>query len=195
MSGTQAALSPEQADALFDVLTHYETYREIEDFKSPSAISEYGPPFQDNKKSSSPILQSLVAKFALQLPGLRDVSPDFWKVRVENIIKEFSSAELSESYDKGVLGIRKTLATAFSALIEYPARGILGGFPKQDSALKSRSYDKSNADDVLAAWNDFLQQLVYGDLFDALYAKAGETDDLSQHGELTQAAHEFIVVK
>lgn len=192
---TPEVLTAEQARALFDVLSHHETYREIEDFKAPVAIDNYGPPFQDDKKSSSPILQSLVSKFILQLPGLGDVSDEFWKVRAANIIQELAGAELSESYDKGVLGIRKTLATAASALIEYPARGILGGFSKDESAFEERNYDRSNPDDVLKAWNDFLQQLVYGDLFDTLYQKAAETDDLSQHGELTQAAHEFVVVK
>lgn len=183
-----------QAWALFDLLTHQATYDEICEFKSPKAIKEYGPPFQDGQKTTAPILQTLLSKFVLTLPGLRDVTPDFWKIRVENIIEELSRAELSESYDKGVLGIRKTLATAISALIEYPGRACLGGFPKDDSALKSRGYDCKKPDDVLQAWHDFLQQLVYGDLFDKLFAKAAETDDLSKHDELVQAAHEFVIV-
>lgn len=125
------ALTPSQSHALFDILTHRETYTEIEDFKQPGAISQYGPPFQDDiAKSQSPILQTLLSKFALKLPGLRDVSPEFWKVRVESLIKELAQVELSESYDKGVLGIRKTLATAIAALIEYPARGCLEGIEK-----------------------------------------------------------------
>ena len=188
-------LTDDQVKALFDILSHHETYSEIEDFKSPKAIQEYGPPFQDDKKTTSPILQSLVSKFVLRLPGMRDVKPEFWKVHVEDIIRELSAAELSESYDKGVLGIRKTLSTAISALIEYPARGMLGGFPREESALKDREYDKSKPQDVLDAWHDFLQQLVYGDLFDKLFKRAAETDDLTKHGTLTQAAHEFVVVK
>lgn len=189
------SLSQEQVTTLFDILSHNETYSEIEDFKSPNTIHEYGPPFQDDKKSSTPILQSLLSKFILRLPGLRDVSPDFWKVRVESLIGELSAAELSESYDKGMLGMRKTLATAISALIEYPARGVLGGFPKDEAAFKQRDYDLTNGDDVLRGWQDFLQQLVYGDKWDALFSKAAETDDLTKHDSLTQAAHEFVVVK
>ena len=194
MADTQP-LGADQVRTLFDILSHEETYRQIEDFKSPEAIHGYGPPFQDDKKSTTPILQQLVQKFVLTLPGLRDVAPDFWKVRLQKIIEQLSGAELSESYDKGVLGIRKTLATAISALIEYPVRASLGGFPKQESALKERSYDKKNPEDVIQGWQDFLQQLVYGDLFDTLFAKAAETDDLSKHGDLTQAAHEFVVLK
>ena len=195
MAETSAGLTPEQADALFDILTHRETYAEIEGFKVPGAIHKYGPPFQDDRsQSTSPILQTLLAKFALKLPGLIDVSPRFWKVQVEDLIQELAEAELSESYDKGVLGIRKTLATAVSALIEYPVRGCLGGFPKRND-FKRRQYDTSNPDDVLQSWQDCLQELIYGDLIDEIFQKTAETDDLSQHDSLVQAMHEFIVVK
>ncbi|KAF2767906.1 hypothetical protein EJ03DRAFT_390177 [Teratosphaeria nubilosa] len=194
MAADGATLTPEQSHALFDILTHRETYGEIEDFKYPDAINNYGPPFQDHvKKSQSPILQTLVSKFALKLPGLRDVSPEFWKVRVEDLVKELADAELSESYDKGVLGIRKTLATAISALIEYPARGCLEGV-HTDLPDKSKQYNVDNPDDVLQSWRDALQLMVYGDLIDELFAKAAETDDLSKHSSLVQAMHEFVVV-
>ncbi|KAI7104367.1 hypothetical protein KC352_g37310, partial [Hortaea werneckii] len=157
-----ASLTPEQSHALFDILTHHETYKEIEDFKYPGAINHYGPPFQDDlSKSDSPILQTLLSKFALKLPGLREVSPEFWKERVADLIEELSKAELSESYDKGILGIRKTLATAISALIEYPARASLEGVEK-NLPEKDREYDPTNPDDVLRSWNDALQGMVYG---------------------------------
>jgi hypothetical protein len=189
-----ADLTPAQSSALFDVLTHFETYREIEDFKQPGAIHKYGPPFQDDKnKSSSPVLQTLISKFILPLPGLRDVSADFWKVRITDIIDELSQAELSESFDKGVLGIRKTLATAISALIEYPAKASLGGL--KEKKTEKRKYDVKNPEDVLQAWQDCLQALVYGDLIDELFSKAAETDDLSKHDTLVQGMHEFVVVK
>lgn len=189
-----SGLSAEQTAALVDVLSHNALYEEVCEFKSPKAIQEYGPPFQDKKGSTAPILQTLLSKFILTLPGLRDVAPDFWKVRVKTLLEALASAELSESYDKGILGVRKTLATAASALLEYPARGCLGGFPKVESAFKERNYDSSNPDDVLDAWHDFLQQLVYGDLFDKLFLKAAETDDLTKHDSIVQGAHEFVVV-
>ena len=188
-------LTPEQSTALFDILTHKETYNEVEGFKIPGAIHKYGPPFQDDTSTStSPILQCLLSKFILKLPGLRDVSPRFWKVQVEDLIEELSQAELSESYDKGILGIRKTLATAISALIEYPARGCIVGIPKKDD-FQRKQYDTRNPDDVLRSWPDCLQALVYGDLIDELFTKAAETDDLSKHDSLIQAMHEFILVK
>lgn len=189
------SLTPVQAHALFDILTHYETYKEIEDFKQPGAIQHYGPPFQDDiSKSDSPILQTLLSKFALKLPGLRDVSPEFWKTRIADLIQELSQAELSESYDKGILGIRKTLATAISALIEYPARGCLEGVEK-DLPPKDKEYDVSNPEDVSRSWHDALQVMVYGDFIEELFQRAAETDDLTKHASLVQAMHEFVVVK
>ncbi|KAF2210971.1 hypothetical protein CERZMDRAFT_60432 [Cercospora zeae-maydis SCOH1-5] len=196
MAGPQTGgtLSPEQSQALFDILTHQQVYHEIEHFKYPGAIHAYGPPFQDSVTSpQSPILQTLVSKFLLKLPGLRDVSPEFWKGRVDALIEELADAELSESYDKGILGIRKTLATAISALIEYPARGVLGGFPKEE-VKRSARYDTSNPDDVLQAWKDCVQKAVYGDLVDELFDRAAETDDLTKHDSLVQGMHEFMVV-
>ena len=195
MAETSSGLTADQTNALFDILSHNETYTEIEDFKIPGAIHKYGPPFQDDiAKSTSPLLQTLLSKFVLKLPGLRDVSSRFWKVQVEDLIHELSEAELSESYDKGILGIRKTLATAISALVEYPARGCLGGYPKQENFQRGR-YDVSNPDDVLRSWHDCLQEAIYGNLIDEIFEKTAESDDLSKHDSMVQAMHEFVVVK
>ncbi|QIW96312.1 hypothetical protein AMS68_001830 [Peltaster fructicola] len=190
------SLTPQQYHALFDILTHQETYNEIANFKYPDTINHYGPPFQDSTKSStSPILQTLLSKFILKLPGLRDVPADFWKVQVAELIEDLSKAELSESYDKGVLGIRKTLATAGSALIEYPARGSLGGYAEVKSKVpEDKRYDTQNPQDVLQAWKDALQAAVYGNFVTEVFEKAAETDDLERHTSLTRAVHEFIVV-
>nr|POF15164.1 uncharacterized protein CFP56_42052 [Quercus suber] len=189
-----STLTSAQSYALYDILTHSETYAEIEAFKSPETIKTYGVPFQDNlKSSSSPVLQTLLSKFALELPGLKDVTPTFWTTQVEDLIQDLAAAELSESYDKGLLGIRKTLATAISALLEYPARAVLDGVEKVELKEKPE-YDVKDPDDVLAAWQDCLQEMVYGNLFDRLFEKAAETDDLGQHETLVQAMHEFVVV-
>ena len=195
MTDASFGLTATQSAALLDILTHHEVYAEIEEFKSPGAIKRYGPPFQDDKsKSATPVLQALVSKFVLKLPGLRDIKTEFWTTQIANLIQDLSQAELSESYDKGILGVRKTLATAISALVEYPARGSLGGFPKRDFE-RSAQYDVSNADDVMKAWQDSLQAMIYGDLIDELIKRAGETDDLLQHDTLVQGMHEFIIVK
>ncbi|KAL1620718.1 hypothetical protein SLS54_006074 [Diplodia seriata] len=188
-------LSPAQAHALFDILTHHEVYGEIENFKWPDAIHRYGHPFRkdDAQPCTSPVLQSLLNKFALTLPGLSSVADVFWQERIQTIVEKLGAADLSESYDKGSVGLRKTLATAISALIEYPAKGAFGGFPMKD-LQPARQYDTSKPEDVMEAWDAFLQQLVYGGMIDELFTKCAETDRLEPHSSLVQAAHEFILV-
>ncbi|KAL9094608.1 MAG: hypothetical protein Q9165_003167 [Trypethelium subeluteriae] len=189
-------LSPTQAQALFDILTHYETYREIQAFERPDAISSYGPPFQtdDATISTSPLLQGLLSRFVLTLPGLKNVSPGFWDYRCLELLKEFAVVELSQSYDRGILSLRKTLATACSAIIEFLGRGVFGGLPKQAKKQKGNDYDSLNPQDSIEAWNDFLQRIVYDDMIDELFDKAKETDRLEDHSLLVQAAHEYLVI-
>ena len=188
-------LSSVQFYALFDVLTHHEVYEEIKDLKYQPTITHFGPPLQTNssEEPSSPLIQILLKRFALVLPGLRDVSPDFWHRRMETLFNALAQADLSESYDKGSIGIRRTLATATAAVIEYCARGSLGKYPNKES-IKGRSYDTSDPHDVSIAWEHFLQQIVYGDLIDRMFAKAATTDQLDHHEPLVQATHEYIFV-
>lgn len=192
-----SSLTSNQYRALFDILTHHETYSEIAGFKNPGTIYSYGPPFEDTvEASTSPLLQTLFAKFILTLPGLRDISTDFWKIQVAELVEDLSQAELSESYDKGVLGIRKTLATASSALIEYPARGSLGTFARaEEQTPRDKDYDITKPEDVLQAWQDALQAAVYDDYVDEIFSRVVQTDDLQQHSSLTRAVHEFLLVK
>ncbi|EWC44577.1 hypothetical protein DRE_06658 [Drechslerella stenobrocha 248] len=192
-----SVLTAGQAHALLDILTHCETYSaEIELFKTPGVISHYGPPFQpESTISKTPLLQKLFSTFVVPIPGLRDVEPEFWTKRVQPLVDDLAKANLSESYDKGGMGIRKTLATAISALIEYPARGVLGGLPGRDLEYDpSHTYDVRNQQDLADAFRQFLQQVVYGDLLDELFDKAAESDDLQAHSQMVIAAHQHIVV-
>ncbi|CAD6591726.1 MAG: hypothetical protein ASARMPREDX12_005393 [Alectoria sarmentosa] len=184
-------LSPRQAHALFDILTHHETYAEIQALKDPKTVSDFEVPGETKKpdSSASPLLQILLHKFVYVLPGLRDVAPDFW-TNVKNLVVALAQGNLSESYDKGSIGIRKTLSTATASIVESVSRGCLGGYPRH-SEQKERKYDASDPDDVIAAWDEFLQQIIYGDMLDRLFAKAAETDRLSDHEPLVQAAHEY----
>lgn len=188
-------LSPTQSAALFDILTHYDTYAEIREFRRPGSLEQYGPPFVTEQKqpSTSPALQILVSKFLLTLPGLRNLSQDFWKVQCQDIIENLEKANLSESYDKGVIGSRKTLATAISALIEYPVRGTYGGFPEIKN--HSQDYDITDAADLSRGFRDFLNDAIYGDVLDKMVAKTAETDNLEDHDSQTKAVHEFVLVK
>lgn len=189
------SLSATQSAALLDVLTHYETYSEIRDFRKPGILEHYGPPFtkERNKPSQSPALQALVAKFMLDLPGLKNVPEDFWKVQVRVLIEDLEKANLSESYDKGAVGSRKTLATAISALIEYPVRGTFGGFAEVEDP--NEDYDLSSAEDLSRGFRNFVDQCIYGNVIEDLVKKAAETDKLEEHSKLVKAVHEFVLVK
>jgi hypothetical protein len=193
-----STLAPQQLHALFDALTHYQTYNEIQRFKQPTAIQNYGPPFDgsDSNGSSSPLLQTLLYRFILDLPGLKDLTPDFWEKRCQQLVEKLAEAELSESYDKGTIGSRRTLATAFSTLLEYPARGILGGLPEPHSSPDDpQEYDVQEPEEVLAAWDDFAQQIVHGDMIEHLFSTIAETDNLEEQSTLVQGAHEYLVIK
>lgn len=192
---SSGALSSSQSYALFDILTHYEAYAEVQDLKYQSTIKNFGSPLQRNfeSKPSSPLLQILTKKFALVLPGLRDVSPAFWHQKIEELFCALAGSDLSESYDKGSIGIRKTLATASAATIEYCARGSLGGYPKHKAA-GAHDYNDTNPDDVYLAWDESLHQILYGDLLDRLFAKAATTDQLTDHEPLVRATHEYVFV-
>lgn len=189
------ALSPAQSAALFDILTHYDTYAQIREFRRPGSLANYGPPFTAKPKqpSNAPALQMLVSRFLLNLPGLNNLPDKWWRVQCHDIIENLENANLSESYDKGVIGSRKTLATAVSALIEYPVRGVYGGFPE----IKNHgyNYDITNADDLNRAFRDFLNDAIYGNVLEELVEKTAETGNLEDHGPQAKAVHEFVLVK
>ncbi len=188
-------LSSTQTASLFDVLTHYDTYAQIREFRNPGSLARYGPPFTANKgtQSNSPALQSLVSRYLLNLPGLNNLPDKWWTVQCHEIIENLEKANLSESYDKGVIGSRKTLATAISALIEYPIRGTFAGFPE----LKDHNerYDLTNAEDLRRAFRDFLNDCVYGDILEQMVEKTATMDNIEDHPQLTKAVHEFVLVK
>ncbi|KAL9104142.1 MAG: hypothetical protein Q9163_000889 [Psora crenata] len=189
-------LSFEQLHALFDILTHHETYAEIEAFKLTATIKNFGDPLQSDTPASqisSPLVSILLHKFVLVLPGLRDVNPEFWSQHIPALATALADANLSESYDKGSIGIRRTLSTAIAAIVESVSRGVLGGFAAGTSS-PGRQYDTAKPEDVQEAWNDFLQQLITGDLLDRIAAKAAETDQLSEHESLVQAAHQYLII-
>ncbi|KAF2179056.1 hypothetical protein K469DRAFT_641714 [Zopfia rhizophila CBS 207.26] len=191
-----SSLSPAQTHALFDILIHHQLYAEIESFKYASAIDHYGYPFRkdDGVQTTSPLLQNMLNKFVLRLPGLNNVGLEFWQEKCRLLVAKLGEAELSESYDKGAIGARKALATAISSLLEYIARGMLGGYPMKRPISKEKEYDTTKAEDILAAWDDGVQELIYGDLIDDLFRVTAETGYLEDHSSLVQGTHEYILL-
>ncbi|KND88992.1 Uncharacterized protein TOPH_06272, partial [Tolypocladium ophioglossoides CBS 100239] len=252
-----AGLTREQTRALFDILTHHETYAEIEAFKFPDTVTNYGFPFsrttvapapqqqqagrwwksasatttpmgtapstprvrtpvppanttsepsseesddgEDEKQqpSSSPLLQTLLTQFVLPLPGVRALPREFWSVRVQGLLARLGEAELSESYDKGALGTRKTLATGASAVVEMVARAALGGVERAHESADEEArgeYDCDRAEDLARAWEDVVQGLVYGDLVDGLFDHVARTEDLEGYSPAVKAAADYALV-
>ncbi|KAL8667880.1 MAG: hypothetical protein Q9202_000345 [Teloschistes flavicans] len=190
-------LSSRQAHALFDILTSHATLTEIENLKYTDIIATFGPPLQPqpstNQESSSPLLRILLQSFILDLPGFRNVTSHFWTDSVVPLAKALDNSNLSESYDKASVGIRRTLSTAIASIVESVSRGRLGGYPKK--SLKQDSlYDQGNPEDVVKAWDDFLQRIIYGNLLDKMFVKAAQTDKLSDHEPVVQAAHQYAVI-
>jgi hypothetical protein len=194
---TSKPLSPAQTHALFDILIHHQVYSEIEAFKYPSTIDQYGYPFRkaEGVQSTSPMLQNMLNKFALCNPAIRNFGEDFWANKIRTLVARMAEAELSESYDKGAIGSRKALATAASSIAEYVARGMLGGFSvtkKQDS---KKEYDTSKAEDIIEGFNDLMHDIIYGDALDKLCEKVKATPRLEDHTSALRAAHEYMLLK
>ncbi|KAK0744310.1 PX-associated-domain-containing protein [Apiosordaria backusii] len=205
-SVTPETLTSAQLHALFDILTHDETYAEVESFKHPATISGYGYPFAQRSSgdststptyatdSSAPLLAGVLRSIVLSFPGVRDLPPEFWHVRFQGILEKLAEANLSESYDKGSLGTRKTLATAASSIHEAVSRGILGGISKGEKRDLDEKYDRSQARELERAWEDAVHELLYGDLIDELFRCAAERKSLEEHSSGVQAAVDYVII-
>ncbi|KAI8966258.1 PX-associated-domain-containing protein [Daldinia sp. FL1419] len=199
-----AALSPQQLDALIDILVHHETYSEAESFKKPDAIEQYGYPFDPPtrtkgsnaavKKSASPLLQLLLTRLILPIPGVRDLPSEFWSTKFRCIMRRFGEVELSESYDKGTLGSRKRLASAASVIHECVTRGLLSGIPDGELPNLHGQYDARKARDLSKAWDDVVQHLVHGNLIDELFDHFTRTANLEDHSPAVDAAVNLAII-
>ncbi|EHK17590.1 uncharacterized protein TRIVIDRAFT_43331 [Trichoderma virens Gv29-8] len=204
-SPTTRALTGEQTRALFDILTHRETYAEIEGFKAPDAVTGYGFPFTrtmpkltaDDEavtESTSPLLQFMLTKLVLPLPGVRDLPAEFWNVRMQGLLARFAEAELSESYDKGAMGTRKTLATGASSVLEMVARGILGGVDRAGEDAAGREYDETKAEDLLRAFGHVLEDWAYGNLMEQVSEHVTATEDVESLSPAVKAALNYAII-
>ncbi|KAK0743027.1 PX-associated-domain-containing protein [Schizothecium vesticola] len=198
-------LSSTQLHALFDILTHHETFAEVEKFSHPETVSLYGYPFKQRQSdgtlvyaagSSAPLLAGVLRSIVLPIPGVRNLPDGFWHVRFQGILTKLGEADLSPSYDKGSLGTRKTLATAASVIHEAVSRGLLGGIPPfrgSGSSLQG-PYDSSKAQDLVRAWEDAIHELVHGNLVDELFECAAKQDSLEKHSPAVKASVDYVII-
>lgn len=251
-------LTEAQTRALFDILTHHETYGEIEGFKAPDAVTGYGYPFARTMKaaamqassvgggtpksgsvpdtptrsrtpvssfwfggrgksaaaaaeeeeeeeengdsddgeveSTSPVLQMLLTRLVLPFPGVRDLPGEFWDVRMQGLLARFAEADLSESFDKGAMGTRKTLATGASSVMEMVARGLLGGVDR-DMGEKKEKYDEDKAEDLARAFEDAWREWAYGGLVEDMFDHVKETEDVEGHSPMMKAAMDYAIIQ
>ena len=116
-----------------------------------------------------------------------------WQKKIEALLSALAQADLSESYDKDSIEIRRTLATATAVVVEYCVRDFLGGYSKQE-VEKAHNYNSPDSDDVYSAWDDFLNRIIYGDLLDIIFTKSAAINQLTDHKLLVQATHEYVLV-
>ncbi|KAI4610975.1 hypothetical protein J4E80_008006 [Alternaria sp. BMP 0032] len=193
---TAKPLTPAQTHALFDILIHHQVYSEIEAFKYPHTIDQYGYPFRkaDGVQSTSPLLQNMLNKFALCNPAIRNFGESWWSDKIQTLVARMAEAELSESYDKGAIGSRKALATAASSIAEYVARGMLGGYSATKKKESKKEYDTSKPEDVIQGFEELVKDAIYGEALDDLYEKVKATPRLEDHSSSLQAAHEYMLL-
>ncbi|KAI0402713.1 hypothetical protein F4802DRAFT_342457 [Xylaria palmicola] len=201
---TSGDLTSPQLRALLDILVHYETYAEVQSFRNPGAIENYGWPFIDRDKngrptgphslSSSPLLQLLLTRLVLPAPAVRDLSTEFWTVKFKGIMKQFGDANLSDSYEKGTLGTRKRLASAASVVHEAVTRGLLSGVSCDSLPDLHSSYNRDKAEDLMQAWRDCICHLVYGNLIDEIFEQFTQTTNLEAHSPAIERAIEYAEI-
>jgi hypothetical protein len=196
------ALSPAQAHALFNFLTHTQTLAEMQALKVPGRVSNSGPPF-DPKLGPKvgpvpplPILNYLLRRLALTLPGFQDVPPNVWSQDAQSILEGLAAQDLSDSFDKGSISKRKILGFAVSVIAEYAIRGALGGVPGRDRHTRTSKteWDQHNPQDVLLAWDELIYGFAYGTQMEELVEWAVKTDDLTELPPSLQAAHQFATM-
>ncbi|KAK2597258.1 hypothetical protein N8I77_013118 [Diaporthe amygdali] len=199
-------LDSAQLHALLDILTHDETYREAADFKYPHAVKDYGYPFNHdtsqpntptyNPKSASPLLQLLLTRCILTVPGLGDLPSDFWPTKFQGILTRLADVDLSESYDKGAPGTRKTLATLACVIHEAITRGLLGGIAKGSEKvdLQKAQYDSARAPELARAWDECVRELVHGNLADELFDHCAKNEDFESHSPAVKAAADYAIL-
>ncbi|KAJ1306655.1 hypothetical protein OPQ81_007650 [Rhizoctonia solani] len=170
-------LTPAQAHALFRFLTHAQTLAEMQALKVPGRVSNSGPPFNPKlgppveETLPLPVLNFLLRRLALTLPGFKDVPTAVWSEHAQQILEALAAQDLSDSFDKGSISKRKILGFAVVIVAEYAIRAH-----------------------VLRAWDEMIYGFAYGTQMDELVEWVTKTDDLTQLPPMLQTAHQFATM-
>jgi hypothetical protein len=188
------SLQPEQLYALYNILTHHETYAEVQDFKYEDSVGNFGLPLTmttGGGPTPYPVLQMLAEKL-----WDRSILSDSLWANITAMLQRLAAANLSDSYDKGFMGLRKSAATAWSASLESVIRGMLSGKPSTGAEKPVfRAYNHSKASDVEQAWEDAVQGMLYGDLLDRIFGSVAASPDMNDIPTEARAALELVIVQ
>lgn len=194
-NGQQLSLTPAELEALFNILTHFQTFDEFRNLRYEDNMSRFGPPATPASGGPTPfpLLQQLTS--AVVSPTL--FTPEGWAAQI-GLGARLASANLSDSYDKGFSGLRKNASTGMSAGLESVARGFLVGRSRDPAVnlatLKNEKYDRSDARSLEHAWDDCVQGLMYGDLLDRIFDAVKATPELDDVPPVAKAALDYFLV-
>lgn len=189
------SLTPTQLNALFDILTHTETFSEVRGLRYEAPVSCFGPPLTPLHAGTSPfpLLQLLMSKFI----GQSLYSEAGWADWLA-MVQRLCAANLSDSYDKAFLGLRKHAATGIAAALESVARGVLAGAPRDPhvklALLNTKRYDKHSAEQLEQAWDDAVQGMLYGDLLDRVFDAVEASPDINDMPTVARTALDYFMI-
>lgn len=192
-----AQLDPVQLNALFEILTHAESFSEVRDARNEADIANFGPPVTPAIRGVAPafpVAQLVMSKFVGQ--GL--FSDAGWADHC-TMIQRLCAANLSDSYDKGFFGLRKNFATGLASGLESVVRGVLAGVPRDPNVnleqLATKKYDIKDAGQLMQAWDDAVQGFLYGDLADRVFRVIEKTSDMDALPPVATAALEYVLIR
>lgn len=194
-SQQQLPLDPAELEALLNILTHTQIFDEVRDLRYEANMGRFGPPATPASASPTPfpLLQQVIA--AVISPTL--FTPEGWANQI-SLGQRVAAANLSDSYDKGFVGMRKDAATGLAATLESVARGFLVGRSRDPSVnlatLKSQKYERSDARALEHAWNDAVQGMMYSDLLDRVFDCVKQTPELDDVPPVCRAALDYFLV-
>ncbi|BFZ63840.1 RNA polymerase II subunit A C-terminal domain phosphatase [Saitoella coloradoensis] len=167
------SLSPAEQKSLLSALLHFETYREFTGLKIPGTVSSYGAPFTQTPslppQPPSPVIKLLCDRFLFTstLPSIGSAPEQFWSELVEGVLEDMATQNLSDSYDKGVIGKRKILGMACVAFMETTSRGLIGKVSSDPQAPAQAVQGRNLSPEAAQheqAWETYKQAMVHTNL-------------------------------
>jgi len=255
-----ATLDPRRMKALLDILTHIETFAELEGISALEAVHRLnkdgsredgifinGPAVtgagddddddDDNVSENSfdtaytsksgeqakdvperhvssgtiapsaPVYRVLHQDFITTFPGSCNLPSSFWTERFFGIVNRW---RVTASFDKGTLGLRSTLASLSSSVVEALARARFIGLEKHEGPMQASggsidvhaktlngtvSNSHGKLEKLAVSWQNMCQNLIYGNLVDELFDALPTTNRIDQLTPAIDMSVEFACIK